>query len=156
MHSHCATALAEMNRRQGKFIIRMQTASQITASVAGILSLLAPGLAAIGIYGVVACVVTRRRREVGIRMALGASVRDVRRLILGQTLRPVAAGIAIGIAIAAGVGRVLQSVLFGVSPFDPVAYLIAPLVMIAVAALATWLPTRQALQADPVTTLRSE
>jgi putative ABC transport system permease protein len=145
-----------MNRRQGKFIIRMQTASQITASVAGILSLLAPGLAAIGIYGVVACVVTRRRREVGIRMALGASVRDVRRLILGQTLRPVAAGIAIGIAIAAGVGRVLQSVLFGVSPFDPVAYLIAPLVMIAVAALATWLPTRQALQADPVTTLRSE
>jgi putative ABC transport system permease protein len=145
-----------MNRRQGKFIIRMQTASQITASVAGILSLLALGLAAIGIYGVVACVVTRRRREVGIRMALGASVRDVRRLILGQTLRPVAAGIAIGIAIAAGVGRVLQSVLFGVSPFDPVAYLIAPLVMIAVAALATWLPTRQALQADPVTTLRSE
>jgi putative ABC transport system permease protein len=145
-----------MNRRQGKFIIRMQTASQITASVAGILSLLALGLAAIGIYGVVACVVTRRRREVGIRMALGASVRDVRRLILGQTLRPVAAGIAIGLAIATGVGRVLQSILFGVSPFDPVAYLIAPLVMIAVAALATWLPTRQALRADPLTTLRSE
>jgi putative ABC transport system permease protein len=110
-----------MNRRQGKFIIRMQTASQITASVAGILSLLALGLAAIGIYGVVAYVVTRRRREVGIRL-----------------------------------GRVFQSVLFGVSPFDPVAYVIAPLVMIAVASLATWLPTRQALQADPVTTLRSE
>jgi putative ABC transport system permease protein len=134
----------------------LQTLSQITASVAGMLSLLALGLAAIGIYGVVAYVVTRRRREVGIRMALGASVRDVRRLILGQTLRPVAAGIAIGLAIATGVGRVLQSILFGVSPFDPVAYLIAPLVMIAVAALATWLPTRQALRADPLTTLRSE
>jgi len=110
----------------------------------------------VGIYGVVAYVVTRRRREVGIRMALGASARDVRRLILGQTLRPVAVGIAIGIAIAAGAGRVLQSVLFGVSPFDPVTYVIAPLVMVAVAALATWLPTRQALQADPVKTLRAE
>ncbi len=101
----------------------LQTLSQITASVAGMLSLLALGLAAIGIYGVVAYVVTRRRREVGIRMALGASARDVRRLILGQTLRPVAVGMAIGIAIAAGAGRVLQSVLFGVSPFDPVAYM---------------------------------
>jgi putative ABC transport system permease protein len=134
----------------------LQTLSQITAGVAGVLSLLALGLAAVGIYGVVAYVVTRRRREVGIRMALGASARDVRRLILGQTLRPVAVGIAIGIAIAAGAGRVLQSVLFGVSPFDPVTYVIAPLVMVAVAALATWLPTRQALQADPVKTLRAE
>jgi putative ABC transport system permease protein len=134
----------------------LQTLSQVTASVAGILSLLALGLAAVGIYGVVAYAVTRRRREVGIRMALGASVRDVRRLILGQTMRPVAAGMTIGLAVAAAVARVLHSVLFGVSPFDPVAYLAAPLVMIAVAALATWLPTRQALQTDPVTTLRSE
>lgn len=134
----------------------LQTLSQITASVAGLLSLLALGLATVGIYGVVAYVVTRRRREVGIRMALGASMRDVRRLILGQTLRPVAAGLAIGMTIAAGAARVLQSVLFGVSPFDPVAYLGAPLVMMAIAALATWLPTRQALQTDPVATLRSE
>jgi ABC-type antimicrobial peptide transport system permease subunit len=134
----------------------LQTLSQILASVAGLLSLLALGLAAIGIYGVVAYVVTRRRREVGIRIALGATVRDVRRLILGQTLRPVVVGMAIGLAVAAGAARVLQSVLFGVSPFDPVAYLGAPLVMTAVAVLATWLPTRQALQADPVTTLRSE
>jgi predicted permease len=134
----------------------LQTLSQMTATVAGLLSLLALGLAAIGVYGVVAYVVTRRRREVGIRMALGATVSDMRRLILAQTLRPVAAGMAIGIAVAAAVGRVLQSVLFGVSPFDPVAYLGAPLVMMAVAMLATWLPTRQALRSDPLTTLRSE
>jgi putative ABC transport system permease protein len=128
----------------------LQTLSQITASVAGTLSLLALGLAAIGIYGVVAYTVTRRRREVGIRMALGATARDVRWLILGQTMRPVAAGMAIGLAVAAAAARVLRAVLFGVSPFDPVAYLGAPLMMMAVAALATWLPTRQALQTDPV------
>lgn len=87
---------------------------------------------------------------------LGATARDVRRLILAQTLRPVAVGLAIGIAIAAGVARVLQSVLFGVSPFDPVAYLGAPLVMTAIAVLATWLPTRQSLRADPVAALRCE
>ena len=161
-----AAVRAETARMDGNLVVHvqplsdnlaiLQTLSQITTSVAGVLSLLAVGLAAMGVYGVVAYVVTRRRREVGIRMALGASVRDVRRLILAQTLRPAAAGIAIGIAIAAGVARVLQSVLFGVSPFDPVAYLGAPLVMVAVAALATWLPTRQALGADPITTLRSE
>jgi ABC-type antimicrobial peptide transport system permease subunit len=63
---------------------------------------------------------------------------------------------AIGIGVAAAVARVLQSVLFGVSPFDPVAYLGAPLVLMAVAMLAMWVPTRQALRSDPLTTLRSE
>ena len=79
-----------------------------------------------------------------------------RKVILRQMLRPVAVGLAIGMAAAAGAARVLQAVLFGVSPFDPIAYLAAPLVMLAVAAVATWLPTRQALRTDPVTTLRSE
>jgi hypothetical protein len=134
----------------------LQATSQITASIAGMVSLLALGLAAIGIYGVVAYVVTRRRREVGIRMALGANVQDVRRLILRQTLRPVAVGLAIGIPMAAAAAQLLRTVLFGVTPFDVVAYLAAPLVMIAVAALATWLPTRQALRTNPITTLRSE
>jgi putative ABC transport system permease protein len=80
----------------------------------------------------------------------------MRRLILAQTLRPVAVGLAIGIAIAAAAARLLQSVLFGVSPFDPIAYLGTPLMMTAVATFATWLPTRRALRSDPVTTLRSE
>ena len=157
---------ADTARIDGSLIVRvqplsdnlavLQSLSQIAATVAGLLSLLALGLAAIGVYGVVAYVVSRRRREVGIRMALGATVSDIRRLILSQTLRPVAAGMAIGIVIAAAAARLLQSVLFGVSPFDPVAYLGTPLVMMAVATLATWLPTRQALRSDPVTTLRSE
>jgi predicted permease len=132
----------------------LQTLSQIAATVASLLSLLALSLAAIGVYGVVTYVVSRRQREVGIRMALGATARDMRRLILAQTLRPVAVGMAVGIAAAAAAARVLQSVLFGVSPFDPAAYLGTPLVMMAVATFATWLPTRQTLRSDPVTRLR--
>ena len=97
----------------------LQTLSQIAAGVGGILSLLAAVLAAIGVYGVVAYVVSRRRREVGVRMALGAAAHDVQRLILRQTLRPVVIGMSIGVAAAAATGRLLQSVLFGVSPYDP-------------------------------------
>ena len=134
----------------------LQTLSQIAASVAGLLSLLAVGLAAIGVYGVVAYVVSRRRREVGVRMALGASARDVQRLILRQTLRPVAVGMSIGIAVAAAIVRLLQSVLFGVSPYDPVTFVGAPMLMLVIAAAAAFLPTRRAMQANPMAVLRAD
>jgi predicted permease len=134
----------------------LQTLSQIAASVAGLLSLLAVGLAAIGVYGVVAYVVSRRRREVGVRMALGADARDVQRLILRQTIRPVAAGLLVGLAVAAASVRVLHAVLFGVSPYDPVAFVGAPLLLLAIAAAAAIVPTRRAMRIDPVSVLRSE
>jgi putative ABC transport system permease protein len=134
----------------------MQTLSQITAGIAGVLSLLAVGLASIGIYGVVAYVVSRRRREVGVRMALGAEAGDVQRLILRQTLPPVVIGLTIGIAAAAAIVRLLQSVLFGVSPFDPIAFIGAPLLMLAIAATAALIPTRGAMHVNPMSVLRSE
>jgi predicted permease len=134
----------------------LQTLSGIAAGVAGTLSLLALGLAAIGVYGVVAYVVSRRRREVGVRLALGARAPDVQRLILRQTLRPVAIGMPVGIAAAAAAARLLESVLFGVSPYDPLAFIGAPLVMLAVAAAAALVPTRRAVRADPMSVLRSE
>jgi predicted permease len=134
----------------------LQTLSQIAASVAGLLSLLAASLAAIGVYGVVAYVVSRRRREVGVRMALGAGARDVQRLILGQTLRPVAIGLSIGVAVAAATVRLLQSVLFGVSPYDPVAFISAPFLMLAIAVAAAFMPTRRAMRVNPMSVLRSE
>ena len=134
----------------------LQTLSQIAASVAGMLSLLAAGLAAIGVYGVVAYVVSRRRREVGVRMALGADARDVQRLILRQTLRPIAVGLCIGVAVAAAAARLLHSALFGVSPYDPVAFIGAPLLMLAIAAAAALLPTRRAMRINPMSVLRSE
>ena len=131
-----------------------RTLSRLTAGLAGSLSLLALVLASLGVYGVVSCLVSRRRREMGIRMVLGATARDVQTLILRQTLVPVAIGAVIGIAGAAAASQVLESVLFGVSPFDAIAFIGAPLFLLAVAASATLLPARQALKLDPMTTLR--
>lgn len=133
-----------------------RTVSRLIAGLSGSLSLLALVLASVGVYGVVAYVVSRRRREVGIRMALGASASDVQRLIVRQTLRPVAIGALIGIAVAAVASQILHAVLFGISPFDPVAFIGAPLFLLGIAVAATLLPTREALRVDPVTTLRYE
>ena len=134
----------------------LQTLSQITASVAVLLSGLALGLAAIGVYGVVAYVVSRRRHEVGVRIALGAGAGDVQRLMLGQTLRPVAVGMSIGVAVATATVRLLQSVLFGVSPYDPVAFVGAPVLMFAIAGVAAFVPTRRAVRISPMSVLRAE
>ena len=133
-----------------------QTIAAVVAGLSGSLSLLALGMASIGVYGVVAYVVSRRRREVVIRLVLGAKIRDVENMILRQTLRPVAIGVAIGIAGAAAAARILESILFGVSPLDPIAFVGAPAFLLAVASAASVLPTRQLLTADPMTTLRSE
>jgi len=134
----------------------LQLLSRVTASVAGAVSLLALGLAAIGIYGVVSYVVSRRKREVGVRIALGADARDVQGLILRQTLRPVVIGVPVGVAMAAAIVQVLRSVLFGVSPYDPVAFVGAPILMLAIAAAAAFLPTRSATRIDLISVLRSE
>jgi ABC-type lipoprotein release transport system permease subunit len=110
----------------------------------------------VGVYGVVSYVVNRRRREVGIRLTLGATGRDVQHLIVCQTLRPITIGLLIGIAAAAAASRALESVLFGISPLDPIAFIGAALLLLSVALVATLLPTREALKVDPVSALRSE
>lgn len=133
-----------------------RTVSRLIAGTSGSLSLLALGLASLGVYGVVSYVVSRRRREVGIRMALGANRRDVQRLIIHQALRPVALGMVIGIAAALAASRILQAVLFGVSPFDPITFIGAPLCLLGTAIAATLVPTRDALRVDPATALRYE
>jgi predicted permease len=130
--------------------------ARLTASLSGALGLLALLLAAVGVYGVVSYVVSRRRREVGIRLALGASARDVQRLIVRQTFGPIAIGAVIGIAAASAASRTLESVLFGISPFDPITFVGAGVFLVGVAELATILPIRGALKVDPVTTLRYE
>jgi putative ABC transport system permease protein len=91
-----------------------------------------------------------------VRMALGAEARDVQRMILRQTLRPVAIGMSIGMLVAAATARLLQSVLFGVSPYDPAAFIAAPVLMLAIAAAAALVPTRRAMRIDPVSALRAE
>ena len=113
-------------------------------------------IATCGIYGLMAYAVTQRRREIGVRMALGAEPRDVLRLVLTRALRIVVAGLVVGLAGAAGVTRVLQRFLFGVTPTDPLAFATVTLLLMAVGLLAAWLPARRATRIDPCAALRAE
>jgi putative ABC transport system permease protein len=113
-------------------------------------------LATIGIYSVLAYTVRRRVREIGIRMALGAQVRDVLRLIIMEGMKPAAVGLAIGIIGALVLGRVLASLVFGVSTRDPLTYLSVSLLLAAVALMATIVPAYRATRVDPMKTLRDE
>jgi ABC-type antimicrobial peptide transport system permease subunit len=100
--------------------------------------------------------VTQRRREIGVRMALGAGRREVLRLVLTRALRIVAAGLVAGLAGAVAVTRVLQTFLFGVTPTDPVAFTIVTLLLMVVGLMAAWLPARRATRIDPCVALRAE
>jgi len=130
--------------------------SRVVSALATALGAVALVLAAVGIYGVVAYAVGRRAREIGVRIALGAATRDVIALVLKQQLRPVAIGVVAGLATALAVSRVLSSVLFGVSPTDGVALLMAMVVVGGVAVLAGILPARRASRVDPNVVLHYE
>ena len=120
-----------------------------------ILSTLALFLAAIGIYGVLSSAVTERRREIGIRVALGADKATVVRMVLGQTVRLAVAGLALGTAGALALTGLLTTLLFEVAPTDPGTFVIAAAVLLGVALLAGLLPARRATAVDPLVTLRS-
>jgi putative ABC transport system permease protein len=113
-------------------------------------------LAAIGIYGVIAFGVTQRTREIGVRIALGAERRDVLRLVMRRATLLIGTGLAIGIAAALALGRVLAGLVYGVVPTDPPTLLAVALFMAAVAMFATYLPARRATQVDPMVALRAE
>ena len=113
-------------------------------------------LAAIGIYGLMAYSVQQRTQEIGIRMALGASAQDVRKMVVRQGMALALAGVIIGVAAALGVTRLMASLLYGVTPKDPIAMTSVALLLIGVALAATYLPARRASQMDPVESLRYE
>jgi putative ABC transport system permease protein len=113
-------------------------------------------LAAVGIYGVVAHMTVQRTKEIGIRMALGASTRRVVTTVLADGMRPVAVGVAVGLAGAAALARFLSSTLYQVTPHDPVTFACAVLVLAAVAAAACLAPARRAATVDPQEALRQE
>jgi putative ABC transport system permease protein len=113
-------------------------------------------LAAIGVYGVLAYSVTQRRQEIGVRMALGAGRRDVMRLIVGQGMRLAAAGVVVGLAGAAAAGKLAQSVLFKVSPFDPLSFAGVSAFLMIVVIAASVLPARRAMNVDPIVALRAD
>ncbi len=113
-------------------------------------------IATCGIYGLMAYAVTQRRREIGVRMALGADRGDVLRLVLTRALRIVVVGVIVGLAGAVAVTRVLQTFLFGVTPTDPIAFTVVTLLLMAVGLMAAWLPARRATRIDPCAALRAE
>jgi hypothetical protein len=121
----------------------------IAASVALLLGI-------VGIFGVITYIATQRTREIGIRMALGAQIGDVRQMFLRHGLLLTASGIALGIGFALMLSRVLSALLFGVGPMDPVTYAAVSGALAAVAFLATYLPARRASRVDPVVALRSD
>jgi ABC-type antimicrobial peptide transport system permease subunit len=128
----------------------------MASQLASALGLLALVLASLGIYGVTAYSVSQRTREIGIRVALGADRRAVLRLVLGQGLRLLAIGVALGISGGAAASRLISSLLYGLSPFDPITYAGVSLVLVIVALLASYGPARRATSVDPMIALRSE
>lgn len=113
-------------------------------------------MAAIGVYGVISYSVQQRTRELGVRMALGADPSKLRNMVIGQGMTLAAAGLVLGIGGAFWLTRFLASFLFGVTARDPIAFIVTPLVLSAVALLAVWIPARRATRVDPMTALRLE
>lgn len=127
-------------------------ASRVTAA----LGLLALVLALVGLYGIVSYAVAQRTRELGIRLALGATGAGVISLVLREGIKLAGAGIAVGMAAALVITRVARSLLFGVSPTDPVVLLLVLTSLAGITLLASWIPARRAARVAPIVALKSE
>ena len=130
--------------------------SRTAAAIAGFFGVLALLIASVGLYAMVAGGVAERTREIGVRMALGSTPAGVLRLLMGEGARLGAIGLGIGLLGAIAVARALVGLLYGLSPSDPVTFVLVPMTLGAVVLLATYLPARVAAKRDPVAALRSE
>ena len=138
-------------------LIRESTAQpRFRTWLIGVFSIFALTLACLGIYGVIAYLVTQRYKEIGIRIALGATRQNILQLILARTLKLTAAGILAGLIAAFFLSKFLSTILFGITVHDPVTFVAVPACLIAIALLAGYLPARRATHVDPVTSLRYE
>jgi putative ABC transport system permease protein len=126
------------------------------ATLVGFFAATGLGLAVIGLYGVIAFLVTQRTQEIGVRMALGAARVDILRLVMGKSLRLIVCGTVAGLAAALATSRVLSRLLFGIRSHDPVTFFMVTLLLIVVALLATLVPARRAASVNPVEALRAE
>jgi ABC-type antimicrobial peptide transport system permease subunit len=129
---------------------------RLVAALMVMFGALALTLASVGVYGVMAYAVSQRTREIGMRMALGARPQDVLRLVVGQSLKLAALGLAIGLPVALALGRAMAGALFGVVALEPSTFVGFTLLLTGAATLAGYLPARRATKVDPMTALRSE
>jgi putative ABC transport system permease protein len=150
-----AQPVSQVNTME-RLIQRSIAPDRFALALLGLLAMLALLLANVGIYGVLSYTVAARTHEIGVRMALGATSRDVLRLALGQGIRLTLMGIAIGFLSAYAITRLMQPLLFGVSPTDPMTFIGGALLLVLVAWFACYLPARRATKVDPLVALRSE
>jgi putative ABC transport system permease protein len=157
-------ALATVDRDVAFYDVRTMQ-QQVSDSVAqprlrsgliSLFSLVALVLASLGVYGVIACSVAERKREIGIRIALGAAPSEIQRMVLGQGLALTGIGLLLGLLGAAVATRLIQGFLFGVRPTDPLTFTSTCIVFIGVALVASYFPARRAMRVDPMATLREE
>jgi FtsX-like permease family len=130
--------------------------TSFTLVMLGIAGAMALMLGLIGVYGVISYAVSQRQREIGIRLVLGAQKRELRRMFVRQALALLAAGVGLGLVASLGLAHLMKSLLFGVSPFDPLTYIAVPIVLAAATALASYLPARRATAINPVEALKAE
>jgi putative ABC transport system permease protein len=126
------------------------------AAVAPILAIVALLLAAVGLYAVIAHSISQRVKEIGVRMAIGATQTDIRQMILREGMLPVLCGMTFGLAASLVVNNILRSQLVGISPYDPVSMAGAPVALILIAVVACVVPARRALSIDPAVALRHD
>jgi ABC-type antimicrobial peptide transport system permease subunit len=143
-------------RTMGDIVDEAMESTSVTMIVLAVATAMALFLGAIGLAGVITYVVGQRTREIGVRVALGAQAGDVSRMILRQSMTVTAGGTILGLLGAFGLTRLMEAVLFEVSATDPVTFVAAPVVLVLVSFLATWVPVRRASRVDPMEALRAE
>jgi len=147
--------LASVETMQNYYSLSLARTS-FTLVMLAIAGSMALGLGIIGIYGVISYTVSQRTREIGIRLALGAQKSELKWMFVRSALVLTGVGVAIGVGVAAGVMQLMKSLLFGISPLDPLTYVMVPLILVMAAAVASYLPARRAAMVDPVEALRAE
>jgi len=143
-------------RTLGNVYDRSMATTSFTLMMLAVAAAMALFLGVVGIYGVIAYAVTQRRREIGIRVALGASQHEVKRMFVRQGVVLGGAGVMFGMAGAALLTRLISSLLFGTSPLDPVTYVLVSASLVGIAALASYVPAHGATTVDPIQVLRGE
>ncbi|HMB27845.1 MAG TPA: FtsX-like permease family protein, partial [Blastocatellia bacterium] len=143
-------------RSMEQLVSRSVAPQRFNMSLLGLFAALGLVLAAVGIYGVIACVVSQRTHEIGLRMALGAQASDVMKMVVRRGMAPAMIGVAVGLGASYALTRLMKSLLFGVSATDPLTFIVIALSLGLVALLACWIPSRRAAKVDPMIALRCE